>query len=364
MSATASILICDDDAAIRTVVTQALRRAGHRVTAAASLSELRRELAAGRPDVLVTDVVLPDGNGLDFVATFTGEMPDVPVIVLSAQNTLSTAVRATEAGAFDYLPKPFDLNELLAIVSRALMEPRRKNRRSCQGRAAGRHSARRALAGDAGHLPHAGAHDADGPDRDDLRRERHRQGTGGAALHDLRPAAQRPVRGDQHGRDPARPDRIGAFRPREGRLHRRCRTGGTGRFEQAEGGTLFLDEIGDMPMEAQTRLLRVLQQGEYTTVGGRTPIKTDVRIVAATNKDLRTLIVSGPVPRGPVTTASTSCRCACRRCASGGRISGCSRGISWIGRSRMGCRASMWATMRLRCLRRMTGRAMSASWRI
>ncbi len=86
---------------------------------------------------------------------------------------------------------------------------------------------------------------------------------------------------------------IRTVRPREGRLHRRAERARTGRFEQAEGGTLFLDEIGDMPMEAQTRLLRVLQQGEYTTVGGRTPIKTDVRIVAATNKDLRALIQQG-----------------------------------------------------------------------
>ncbi len=90
---------------------------------------------------------------------------------------------------------------------------------------------------------------------------------------------------------------------------------GIGRFEQAEGGTLFLDEIGDMPLEAQTRLLRVLQQGEYTTVGGRTPIKTDVRIIAATNRDLRQLISRACSARIFI-TVSMSCRCACRRCAS------------------------------------------------
>ena len=104
MSVTGAVLICDDDAAIRTVVTQALRRAGHRVTAAASLTDLKREMRSAMPDVVVTDVVLPDGNGLDLVATLTGEYPDLPVIVLSAQITLATAVRATEAGAFDYLP--------------------------------------------------------------------------------------------------------------------------------------------------------------------------------------------------------------------------------------------------------------------
>jgi two-component system nitrogen regulation response regulator GlnG len=125
VSVAGSILICDDDAAIRTVVTQALRRAGHRVTAAASLTELKRELRGAMPDVVVTDVVLPDGNGLDLVATLTGEYPDLPVIVLSAQNTLATAVRATEAGAFDYLPKPFDLDALTTTVASALSRGRR-----------------------------------------------------------------------------------------------------------------------------------------------------------------------------------------------------------------------------------------------
>lgn len=125
MSVTGSILICDDDAAIRTVVTQALRRAGHRVTAAASLGDLKREMRGAMPDVVVTDVVLPDGNGLDLVATLTGEYPDLPIIVLSAQNTLATAVRATEAGAFDYLPKPFDLDALTTTVASALARGRR-----------------------------------------------------------------------------------------------------------------------------------------------------------------------------------------------------------------------------------------------
>ena len=107
-----SILVVDDDSAIRTVVAQALRREGHRVTTAASLAELDVRLAASIPDVLITDVVLPDGNGLDRVEKLVLEYPRLPVIVFSARNTLTTAVRATEVGAYDYLPKPFDLDVL------------------------------------------------------------------------------------------------------------------------------------------------------------------------------------------------------------------------------------------------------------
>jgi two-component system nitrogen regulation response regulator GlnG len=122
---TGAILVVDDDAAIRTVVARSLRRDGHRVTTAASLAELRRELAAGVPDVLITDVVLPDGDGLDAIPAVIAEHPSLPVIVLSAKNTLSTAVRANEAGAFDYLPKPFDLDTLGQAVRGALARARR-----------------------------------------------------------------------------------------------------------------------------------------------------------------------------------------------------------------------------------------------
>ena len=121
-----AILVVDDDNAIRTVVAAALRREGHRVTTAASLAEMRRELRLAVPDVLVIDVVLPDGNGLETVAALQGEHPDLPVIVFSAQNTLATAVRATEVGAFDYLPKPFDLDILGQAVRGAIAKGRRR----------------------------------------------------------------------------------------------------------------------------------------------------------------------------------------------------------------------------------------------
>ena len=148
------------------------------------------------------------------------------------------------------------------------------------------------------------------------------------ALHDYGKRRDGAVRRGQHGGDPARADRERAVRPRARRLHRRRRRARTGRFEQAEGGTLFLDEIGDMPLEAQTRLLRVLQEGEYTTVGGRTPIKADVRIIAATNRDLRIADPAGAVPRGSVLPPERRAACACRRCASGSRTFPSWRGIS------------------------------------
>ncbi len=125
MNEPARILLCDDDAAIRTVVAQALRREGHVVQSVGTLGQLRAQLRAEAPDVLVTDVVLPDGDGLEHATTIAAEHPDLPVIVLSAQNTLTTAVRATEAGAFDYLPKPFDLDTLALAVRGALARRRR-----------------------------------------------------------------------------------------------------------------------------------------------------------------------------------------------------------------------------------------------
>jgi two-component system nitrogen regulation response regulator GlnG len=114
------ILVVDDDAAIRMVVREALRRDGHVVETAASLAEQTAAMARFAPQVLVTDVVLPDGDGLDYVPRLLSAYPGMPIIVLSAQNTLATAVRATERGAFEYLPKPFDLGELSRVVADAL----------------------------------------------------------------------------------------------------------------------------------------------------------------------------------------------------------------------------------------------------
>jgi two-component system, NtrC family, nitrogen regulation response regulator GlnG len=286
-----SILVADDDAAIRTVLNQALSRAGYEVRSTGNATTLWRWVSQGEGDLVITDVVMPDENAFDMLPRIKKLRPELPVVVMSAQNTLMTAIRASERGAYDYLPKPFDLKELIAIVGRALTEP--KDRQTSRphddseamplvGRSAAMQEIYRVLArlmqtdltvmitGESGtgkELVARALHD--------YGKRRH----GGFVAINMAAIPRDLIESELFGHEK------GAFTGANSRS--------AGRFEQAEGGTLFLDEIGDMPMEAQTRLLRVLQQGEYTTVGGRTAIKTDVRIVAATNKDLRILIQQG-----------------------------------------------------------------------
>ncbi|KAB0266108.1 nitrogen regulation protein NR(I) [Microvirga brassicacearum] len=285
------ILLADDDAAIRTVLNQALSRAGYEVRSTSNAATLWRWVAQGEGDLIITDVVMPDENAFDLLPRIKKLRPDLPVIVMSAQNTFMTAIKASERGAYEYLPKPFDLKELVAVVGRALSRPRAASIAPPQA--------------DQEEIPLVGRSQA----MQDIYRSLARlmptdltvmitgeSGTGkelvAKALHDYGKRRQGPFVAVNMAAIPRELIESDLFGHEKGAF-----TGATarntGRFEQAEGGTLFLDEIGDMPMEAQTRLLRVLQQGEYTTVGGRIPIKTNVRIVAATNKDLRILIQQG-----------------------------------------------------------------------
>ena len=287
-----TVLIADDDTAIRTVLNQALARAGYAPRATGNAATLWRWVSQGEGDVVITDVVMPDENAFDLIPRMKKLRPDLPIIVMSAQNTLMTALTAAEKGAFEYLPKPFDLNEVVAVVARALSEPGRKRQPSPNDR-------------DTEELPLIGR----SPPMQEIYRVLARltqtdltvmingeSGTGkelvARVLHDYGKRRQGPfvpinmaaiprelIESELFGHEK------GAFTGAQSRT--------PGRFEQAEGGTLFLDEIGDMPLEAQTRLLRVLQQGEYTTVGGRTPIKTNVRIIAATHRDLKSQIQQG-----------------------------------------------------------------------
>ena len=287
----ARVLVVDDDAAIRTVVREALRRDGHHVETAASVAEQRRMIESFDPHVLVTDVMLPDGNGLDAVPDLARRYPHMPVIVLSAQNTFTTAMRATEQGAFDYLPKPFDLAELSRAVRDAAAT--RPPPEIGEGE------------GPAEDLPLIGR----SPPMQEVYRTISRvvsndltvlvlgeSGTGkelvARAIHDFGARARCPFVAINMAAIPRELIESELFGHERGAFTgAQART--AGRFEQAQGGTLFLDEIGDMPMEAQTRLLRVLQSGEFSTVGGARAIKADVRVIAATHKDLPRLIAEG-----------------------------------------------------------------------
>jgi two-component system, NtrC family, nitrogen regulation response regulator GlnG len=286
------ILVADDDAAIRTVLNQALSRAGYEVRATGTVAGLWRWVAAGEGDLVITDVVMPDDNAFELLPRIKRLRPDLPIIVMSAQNTFMTAIKASERGAYEYLPKPFDLKELVGIVGRALAEPKRH--KDLDEDIAGSDS-----------MPLVGRSQA----MQDVYRSLARlmqtdltvmitgeSGTGkelvARALHDYGKRKSGPFVAINMAAIPRDLIESELFGHEKGAFTG-ANARSVGRFEQAEGGTLFLDEIGDMPMEAQTRLLRVLQQGEYTTVGGRTPIKTDVRIIAATNKELRFAIQQG-----------------------------------------------------------------------
>ena len=293
MTSASTILVADDDRAIRTVLSQALGRLGHEVRTTGNAATLWRWVADGQGDLVITDVIMPDENGLDLIPRIKKIRPELRVIVMSAQNTLMTAVKAAERGAFEYLPKPFDLKELISVVGRALTASQTSSAPPPD------------LGDDGDQLPLIGR----SPAMQEIYRVLARlmstdltvmitgeSGTGkelvARALHDygkrrngqfvainMAAIPRELIESELFGHEK------GAFTGATNRS--------TGRFEQAQGGTLFLDEIGDMPLEAQTRLLRVLQEGEYTTVGGRIPIKTDVRIVAATHRDLRALVRQG-----------------------------------------------------------------------
>jgi two-component system nitrogen regulation response regulator GlnG len=291
MTRIGTILVVDDDAAIRTVVGQALKRDGHRVTTAASIAEAEAQLATTLPDVLVTDVVLPDGNGLDLVERLVAAHPGLPVIVLSAQNTLTTAVRSTEVGAFDYLPKPFDLDALSQSVQSALargaggvFEPVEAEDKTLPliGRSPAMQDVYRIIARVVSNDLTVLVSGESGTGKELVAR----------AIHDLGPRRHAPFLALNMAAIPRELIEAELFGHERGAFTG-AQARSAGRFEQAAGGTLFLDEIGDMPMEAQTRLLRVLQSGEFTTVGGARTIRADVRIVAATNRDLAQLVTTG-----------------------------------------------------------------------
>ncbi len=288
-----TILIADDDRSIRTVLTQALGRSGYQVRATSSAATLWRWVEDGEGDVVITDVIMPDENGLDLVPRIRRVRPELPVIVMSAQSTLTTAVQATQRGAFDYLPKPFDLADLLSVVDRALQQPVSQTPAEpakphpddalpLLGRSSAMQEIYRVIARLTTTDLTVMVNGESGAGKELVARALHdygRRRAGPFVAINMAAIPRELIESELFGHE------RGAF---TGATNRHV-----GRFEQANGGTLFLDEIGDMPPEAQTRLLRVLQEGEFTTVGGRQPIRANARIVAATHRDLRALIRTG-----------------------------------------------------------------------
>ena len=288
-----TVLIADDDRSIRTVLTQALGRSGYQVRSTGNAATLWRWVEDGEGDLVITDVVMPDENGLDLIPRIKKIRPDMRVIVMSAQSTLMTAVKAAQRGAFEYLPKPFDLQELIAVVGRALSvptehvmtppEPRdAEERLPLIGRSPSMQEIYRTIA----RLTTADLtvmiNGESGTGKELVARALHDYGkrrAGAFVAVNMAAIPRELIESELFGHE------RGAFTGATNRTQ--------GRFEQANSGTLFLDEIGDMPPEAQTRLLRVLQEGEFTSVGGRQPIKANVRIIAATHRDLRNAIRLG-----------------------------------------------------------------------
>ncbi|MCK9543470.1 MAG: nitrogen regulation protein NR(I) [Novosphingobium sp.] len=286
-----TVLLVEDDPSIAIVITAALEAEGFKVETCDTVAERDRKLAGSTFSALVTDVKLPDGDGIESLPRVRESHPRLPIIILSAQNTLDTAVRASDTGAFEYFPKPFDIDELARTVRQAV------------GANAG--PAPADDAGDGETLPLVGrSAPMQAVFRMITRVLRNdltvlilgESGTGkelvAEAIHQLGHRGKGPFIAVNTAAIPA--DLIeselfghekGAF---TGAIARNI-----GKFEQASGGTLFLDEIGDMPMQAQTRLLRALQSGSIRRVGGRDEVRLDVRIVAATNKDLEPLIAAG-----------------------------------------------------------------------
>jgi two-component system nitrogen regulation response regulator GlnG len=286
-----TILVADDDRAIRIVLNQALARLGHAVRLTGNAATLWRWIADGAGDLVITDVIMPDENGLDLIPRIKKIRPQLRIIVMSAQNTLLTAVRATERGAFEYLPKPFDLRELVAVVERALSAPPELPGPPPEadgedlpliGRSPPMQEVYRIIARLMPTDLSVMISGESGTGKELVARALHNYGkrrNGAFVAINMAAIPRELIESELFGHEK------GAFTGANAR--------GIGRFEQAQGGTLFLDEISDMPIDAQTRLLRVLQEGEFTTIGGRVPIRADVRIITATHHDLRQLIRQG-----------------------------------------------------------------------
>ncbi|HKJ76728.1 MAG TPA: nitrogen regulation protein NR(I) [Gammaproteobacteria bacterium] len=285
------IWVIDDDPSIRWVLDRALRQADLAVRAFEDGDSALHALATGHPEAVLADIRMPGTSGLELLETLRAQRPDLPVIIMTAHSDLDSAVSAYEGGAFEYLPKPFDVDEAVELVRRAVAhrrdrahgaEPERAAMPEIIGEAPSMQEAFRAI----GRLARSNITVLINGE----------SGTGkelvAHALHRHSPRADGPFIALNMAAIPRDLLESELFGHEKGAFTG-AQSGRRGRFEQADGGTLFLDEIGDMPAELQTRLLRVLADGEFYRVGGHDPVHVDVRIIAATHQDLEERVRQG-----------------------------------------------------------------------
>ena len=285
MNTNKKILIADDDASIRLVLSQAFTRLGYQVRATGNATTLLKWVTDGEGDLVVTDVVMPDENVFDVLPRIRKERPKLPIIVMSAQNTLLTAVNAADAGAFEYVAKPFDLDDMTAAARRALARPVDSEASKAQARALkderlpliGRSQPMQEVYRTIARLVGADLtvliQGDSGTGKELVARALHELGRrrdGKFVVINLAAVPRERVEAELFGRG----------------------DGDHGKLVEADGGTLFLDEIGDMPLDAQTRLLRVID-GTEPALNPKTGRRPSVRVIAATNRDLRALIQQG-----------------------------------------------------------------------
>lgn len=284
------VWIIDDDKSIRWVLEKSLARVDIAYKSFATADDALRALETELPQVVVSDIRMPGSSGLDFLQTLHQRQPQIPVIIMTAYSDLESAVSAFQGGAFEYLPKPFDINHAVELIGRALEQSRRKTNdkepeqvaADIMGHAPAMQEVFRAI----GRLSQSHAtvliNGESGTGKELVARALHRHSLRADKTFVAINTAAIPkdlLESELFGHE------RGAFTG--------AATTRRGRFEQAEGGTLFLDEIGDMPSELQTRLLRVLSDGNYYRVGGHQPIKANVRIITATHQDLEARVKQG-----------------------------------------------------------------------
>ena len=282
MNEQASVWVVDDDEAIRFVLQRALRKSGFTVECFASIASVSRALDEGQPQVILTDIRLPDADGLSLLSILESRSIAIPVIAMTAFSNLDQAVSAFQKGVFEYLPKPFDLDQVISVVERAVapgLGEKEETEEKGGGQLLGESPAMQEVFRTIGRLSRSDVSvlitGETGSGKEVVARVLHqhspRAGGPFVALNTAAIPAEL-LESELFGHE--RGSFTGAHSRREGR------------FEEAAGGTLFLDEIGDMPLALQTRLLRVLAEGDFYRVGGRDLLRADVRVIAATHQDL------------------------------------------------------------------------------